>query len=463
MGTKSIKPVLSKKRKSKWVCSSCEFESLGYLGKCPSCNSWGTLNEEELAASKPKHALFVNQELEALTLDEIPEIEISRMSSGYSELDRVLGGGIVPGSLTLIGGSPGIGKSTLLLQVANKFCLAKKKVLYVSAEESSQQIKLRASRLELESKNILVYTVNDLEKIVEKIKEVEPDFVIVDSIQAIYLPKIDSIPGSINQIRETASNLMRLAKASNIPIMVVGHINKDGDIAGPKILEHIVDAVFQFEGEKDQNFRILRAVKNRFGSTEEIGLFTMNSTGLKDLDNPSELFLKQRSGGVVFANRDGNRSLLLELQSLILESEYSNPRRIANGIDLLRLHQILAILEKKVKLSASKADIYLNVVGGLSIKEPAADLAIALSIYLNACEMNQDQEITRDLLVLGELGLSGEVRAINNLEPRLKEAQKQGFKKAIVPFSNVNNKQLKDLGIKIIAVKNITEVIKLFQ
>lgn len=464
---------VSRKRKSKWVCTSCGYESSGYLGRCLSCGTWGSLKECSLESSqekdRPKNALFISPESDVLKLDEIPETELARYKSGFAELDRVLGGGIVPGSLTLIGGSPGIGKSTILLQSASNFSKQKLKVFYVSAEESSQQLKLRASRLKvanqtLDTANILVYAENNLEKIIEKIKDEAPNLVIVDSIQAIYLPGVDSIPGSVTQIRETASNLMRFAKASDIPIMVVGHINKDGDIAGPKILEHMVDTVLQFEGEKDNNFRILRSIKNRFGSTDEVGLFDMTDKGLSDLNNPSEIFLKQRSGGVVFATREGNRSLLLELQSLIINSDYNHPRRITNGTDLARLHQILAVLEKKTGVSAAKSDVYLNVVGGLKIKEPAADLAIALSVYLSTMdsykkESNNNEELTKDLLVLGEIGLSGEIRAINNLDARLKEAQKLGFKRAIVPRSNLIGKSKINYGMELIAVKNITDAI----
>ena len=469
--TTELKSIKSGKKKHQWMCTECGNVTSGQMGKCTYCHAWGTVKkvfmEDPIEESQPKHSVFVNAETDTEILAEIPESEVQRYKTGFSEFDRVLGGGIVPGSLTLLGGSPGVGKSTILLQVASNFAKKDMKVFYVSAEESSQQLKLRASRLNLPNQNITVYTENNLEKVIAKIKDEAPDFIIVDSIQAVYLPAIDSIPGSITQLRESTSNLTRLAKATDIPIVLVGHINKDGDIAGPKILEHIVDAVLQFEGDKASNFRVLRSVKNRFGSTDEIGLFDMGSEGLIDLKNPSEIFLKQRSGGIVTATREGNRSLLLELQSLIIGSEYHNPRRLANGVDTGRLHQILAVLERKLGLGLSKSDVYINAVGGLSIKEPAADLAIALSIFKNARDLfnkgNKDAKDSSDVIALGEIGLSGEIRGINNLEGRLKEAAKLGFKTALVPASNISTKvssDLKKLGLNIIPIKKISEAIQ---
>lgn len=463
MATETIK-IRSTKSKTKWVCNSCGYESLGFLGRCTECGSWGSfeekLSEKNPGASAPKNSLFVDSESKVQKLSDIPDSEITRFKTGSEEFDRVLGGGIVPGSLTLIGGHPGVGKSTLLLQIASNFAA---KALYISAEESSEQLKIRASRMEFKSskntEEILVYTENNLEKIIKEVKEHKPKLLIIDSIQAIYQPNIDSIPGSPTQIRETCSNLMRLAKSSNIPIFLVGHINKDGDIAGPKILEHMVDTVLQFEGDQDRNFRIIRSIKNRFGSTDEIGLFDMSSSGLRDVLNPSEIFLKERSGGVIVATREGQRSLLLELQSLVLNSEYHNPRRLANGIELTRLHQILAVLEKKLNITLSKADVYINVIGGLSIKEPAADLAVALSIYLSASGFSEPEKLTKNLVVLGEIGLNGEIRAVNNVESRLKEAEKLGFKKAIIPGANARNLKNK-IALEIHAVNNINDVVK---
>lgn len=476
MSSESIS-IKSTKTKSKWVCRDCGYESTRYLGRCVFCNSWGTMQETILTKkseeeSSPKHGIFVTPESELLTLAEIPDVQVQRYQTGFGEFDRTLGGGVVPGSLTLIGGNPGVGKSTLLLQVAAKLGL---KVLYVSAEESSQQLKIRASRLGLLNDSvddILVYTENNLEKIVSKIKETEAQLVIIDSIQAIYLPKLDSIPGSVSQIREVTSNVMRLAKSTGVSIMIVGHITKEGDIAGPKILEHMVDTVLQFEGEKDQSFRILRSIKNRFGSTDEVGIFDMSSEGLQDITNPSELFLKQRSGGIVVATREGKRSLLLELQSLVVDSEYNNPRRLANGIELSRLHQILAVLEKKIGLSVARSDVYLNVVGGLNIREPAADLAVALSIYTNATdfEKKNSTDNLQSMVALGEIGLAGEIRAISNLEARLKEAEKLGFTKAIIPYANLEKGSKSQASFKskfksleIIAAKTLRESVEMIK
>ncbi len=381
------------------------------------------------------------------------------MSSGSSELDRVLGGGIVPGSLTLLGGEPGIGKSTILIQVADKLAKKNLKILYISAEESSRQLKLRATRLNINSA-ITVLAQNNLTQIIDAIETQEPSLVIIDSIQAIYSAKLDSLPGSPSQIRESAGQLMRCAKLSNIPIFLVGHINKDGDLAGPKILEHMVDTVIQFEGSSESQLRFLRSMKNRFGSTDEIGIFQMSETGLHDINNPSEIFLEEKSGGMLFAAREGRRTILLEIQALALNSDYNNPRRIANGIDATRLHQILAIVEKKLAICLSKTDIYLNVVGGIHIKDTAVDLAIALAIYNSVQGQNND----RDIVALGELGLSGEIRSVANLEARLKECIKLGYKEIIIPDSAKKNIKLKDDEVlktaKIITAKNISNLVK---
>lgn len=473
----SVKQLKQKNlQKSKWFCENCGYESPGFLGRCNSCDAWGSFKEEFLEAKSSgansyKHGLFMEPESEVLKLDEIPDTDIRRIDTKSDEFNRVLGGGIVPGSLTLIGGHPGIGKSTLLLQIAGNSSKQGYKVLYISAEESSQQLKIRASRLGLAGgqtvNNIYICTENNLEKIISRVKEIEANIIIIDSIQAIYLPQINSIPGSVSQIRESCSNLMRLAKTTKIPILIVGHINKDGDLAGPKILEHMVDTVLNFEGEleatKNQSFRVLRSIKNRFGSTDEIALFNMSSNGLQDVANPAEIFLKHRSGGIVVATREGKRSLLLELQSLVLHSEYNNPRRMANGIEPNRLHQILAVLEKKLGLALSKADVYLNIVGGLSIKEPAADLAVALSIFLSTNGYENLEKITKDLVVLGELGLSGEVRAITNIEARLKEAEKLGFKKAIIPKQNLDDLNNLKPNLEIVPVATLAEAVVKFQ
>ena len=458
------------------VCNECGAESLGYFGQCQSCGAWGTLEKhvvekkKKSLEAKTKHSLFVNSEDEILNLDEIKEESINRLSTGSGEFNRVLGGGIVPGSVNLVGGQPGIGKSTILLQLAFYASSQGLKVLYVSAEESSAQLKLRAKRLSANDENaeniaqqqpkwenILVYTESNLEKILEAIKVKEADLVIVDSIQAIYNPNLDSIPGTVSQIRESCSNLVRTAKVFNIPIFIVGHINKDGDIAGPKILEHMVDTVLQFEIIKDESLRILRSIKNRFGSTDELAVFEMAESGLHDISDPSQIFLEQRSGGVVTALKEGRRPILVEIQSLVISSDYHNPRRMANGVDYSRLHQILAVMEKHLKLALAKSDVYVNVAGGLNIKEPSSDLAIALSIFLNS--QNFD-EIPGDFLALGELGLSGEIRQVSNLELRLKEAAKLGFKKVLLPKLKKELKvNLLDTGLELIECSSIKQAI----
>jgi DNA repair protein RadA/Sms len=455
-----------------FYCTECGNESQSYIGKCPACNSWGSLKEAKFDKGSKKSytktqredgSLFIKAESQLLSLREIPDEQINRMLSESLELDRVLGGGIVPGSLTLLGGEPGIGKSTILMQVADKLAFKGLKILYISAEESSRQLKLRATRLNINS-DIKVYAENNLTQIIDTIETEEPHLVIIDSIQAIHSAQIDSLPGSPSQIKECAGKLMRVAKTTNIPVFLVGHINKDGDLAGPKILEHMVDTVIQFEGSTDSQLRFLRSIKNRFGSTDEIGIFLMNETGLHDVTNPSEIFLEEKSGGMLFAAREGRRTILLEVQALALNSDYSNPRRIANGIDATRLHQILAIVEKKLGISLSKTDIYLNVVGGIHVKDTAVDLSIALAIYNSVIGQTND----RDMVALGELGLSGEIRSVASLEARIKECIKLGYKEIIIPESAttgnkiINLKEINALSsnVKIITAKNISNLVK---
>ena len=445
-----------------FFCASCGHESTGYLGKCPACSDWNSFKEApkepKIKKDKTRH-LFTKAESKLLTLDQIKEDEVSRYNSKSEELNRVLGGGIVPGSLTLMGGEPGIGKSTLLLQVSKNFADQNLTVLYVSAEESSRQLKLRANRLGIkpDCKEILVYAENNLNSIINEIENLEPNLVIIDSIQAVYLAELDSVPGSPSQIRECTGNLMRLAKSINVPIFIVGHINKEGDIAGPKMLEHMVDTVLQFENSRDSNIRFLRSIKNRFGSTDEIAIFQMEAHGLIDVTNPSAIFLEEKSGGMLFAAREGKRTILLEIQALTLGSDYSNPRRIANGVEINRLHQILAIIEKTLGISLAKTDIYLNVVGGINIKDPALDLAIALAIYNSAMGQSND----RDIVALGELGLSGEIRSVTDIEARIRECSKLGYKEIIIPESSFRKLQNKEaLGAKIISAKNISNLVK---
>ena len=371
--------------KSKYVCQNCGYETAGYLGKCPECGSWGSFVEELSAPVEKKTEVEVLDSTPPMTLDEIEMNSEIRMSTNISEFDRVLGGGIVQGSLVLIAGDPGIGKSTILLQTSGELCKNKKKVLYISAEESASQIKLRAERLGVKSNTLFIYPQTNLELIKKHIESMKPDLVIVDSIQAIYTSIIQSSAGSVSQIRECCNMLMHIAKSQNISIIIIGHVTKEGNIAGPKVLEHMVDTVIQFEGDKTKTYRILRSIKNRFGNTSEVGIFEMSATGLSEVINPSELFLKeynqtQTPGSTIIVTSEGTRPLLVEIQALVGTTPYPAPRRIANGVDTGRVLQILAVLEKRIGLNLSKQDVYVNVIGGIDVNEPAADLGIALAI-----------------------------------------------------------------------------------
>ena len=393
-----------------------------------------------------------------MTLDEIEMNSEIRMSTNISEFDRVLGGGIVQGSLVLIAGDPGIGKSTILLQTSGELCKNKKKVLYISAEESASQIKLRAERLGVKSNTLFIYPQTNLELIKKHIESMKPDLVIVDSIQAIYTSIIQSSAGSVSQIRECCNMLMHIAKSQNISIIVIGHVTKEGNIAGPKVLEHMVDTVIQFEGDKTKTYRILRSIKNRFGNTSEVGIFEMSATGLSEVINPSELFLKeynqtQTPGSTIIVTSEGTRPLLVEIQALVGTTPYPAPRRIANGVDTGRVLQILAVLEKRIGLNLSKQDVYVNVIGGIDVNEPAADLGIALAIVTCVRDVVFDTQTA----IIGEIGLSGEIRAVNHIEKRINEAQKLGFKRIIIPDSNDVQDEFKD--IQIIKVKRILEAI----
>lgn len=451
------------KVKTKWICQECGYEAAGYLGKCPECSTWGSLVEEiqqnlTQTSINSANANFLNTQKPSL----ISEIELSneiRLSTNISEFDRVLGGGLVQGSLVLIAGDPGIGKSTILLQTSGLLCRNNKKVLYISAEESSNQIKLRADRLSIKAESLYIYPQTNLEFIRKEIESIKPDVVVVDSIQAIYTQNMSSSAGSVSQIRECCNFLMQMAKNENITVIVVGHVTKDGNIAGPKVLEHMVDTVIYFEGDKYKSYRILRAVKNRFGNTSEVGIFEMGAKGLVEVVNPSELFLNEHSeittpGSVIIATNEGTRPLLVEIQALVGTTPYPSPRRVTNGVDFSRVLQILAVLEKRVGLSLSKQDVYVNVIGGVEISEPAADLGIALAVATCA----RDVVVDPHTVIIGEIGLSGEIRAVNNIEKRIKEAQKLGFKKAIIPSANGKFDE-KINGIEIIRVKRLIDAI----
>ncbi len=449
------------KSSTKYVCQNCGYSSLKWIGKCPECDSWNSFVEEIIHVDKRKAASESRAgiDLKITNLTKVSDIDVKedkRTVTGINELDRVLGGGIVAGSVILVGGDPGIGKSTLMVQLADK--VKNKVIIYVSGEESQKQIKLRCERLGFESDDFYILTETNLEIIAAVIDRIRPDIVIIDSVQTIYRNELESSPGSISQLRECTSAVIQIAKAKAISFFLIGHITKEGMIAGPKVLEHMVDTVLQFEGERTHAYRILRAIKNRFGSTNEIGIFEMTGTGLLEVKNPSEVFLSQRnsgnSGSSVSASMEGTRPILIEVQALVSSSGYSVPQRTATGFDYKRLAILIAVLEKKIGLHLSKYDVFLNIAGGIKIDEPSVDLAAALSI----CSSFKDAPIDPDMLVLGELGLSGEIRTISFIDRRIQEAAKLGFKKIVLPKSNM--KGLKKDGIlELIPVETIGDAI----
>ena len=446
------------KVKTKWICQNCGYETAKYIGKCPDCNSWGTLVEEiEVKSNVPKINVVVDDSPVCL-INEIEITESIKLPSGFEEFDRVLGGGLVQGSLVLLAGDPGIGKSTLVLQTAGNICSQGKKLLYVCAEESGSQVKLRAQRLNVNSNNLYVYSQTNLEAVLNQIDVLKPEILAIDSIQSIYTSNITSSSGSVSQIRECTNALMDIAKNKNITVIVIGHVTKDGNIAGPRVLEHMVDTVIYFEGDKYKSQRLLRSIKNRFGSTNEIGVFNMVENGLEEVKNPSELFMKERTetataGSVIIATNEGTRALLVEVQALVGATSYPAPRRVATGLEYNRLLQIIAVLEKRIGLNLSKHDVYVNVIGGIEIDEPAADLGIALAI----ATCYRDVVVDPNCVIIGEISLSGEIRNVSNLEKRIYEAQKLGFKKAIIPKSN---KKLSDkFDIEIVPVANLMNAI----
>ncbi|HOB82686.1 MAG TPA: DNA repair protein RadA [Peptococcaceae bacterium] len=452
------------KQKSKFVCQQCGYETPGWLGKCPECGTWNSLIEElveEQAAAKHQgKRLFDRTCTEPQALAEIDQVAVARLDLGMSELNRVLGGGLVLGTIVLLAGDPGIGKSTLLLQAASYAAERLNKVLYISGEESAQQIKMRASRLHLSSAKLLIWPETDLERIEQEIKKTEPGLVIVDSIQTVFCGELASTPGSIGQIKEATARLTALAKSLNLPVIIVGHVTKEGSIAGPRVLEHMVDTVLYFEGERHQQYRILRAIKNRFGSTFELGVFEMQNEGLVEITNPSQAFLAERPvsspGSVVTASIEGTRPLLVEIQALVSHSVFGQPRRIATGTDYNRVNLIMAVLEKRVGLNFSQQDAYVNIVGGIKIQEPALDLAIATALTSSF----KNRSCLPGLLVMGEVGLTGEIRGISHLDKRLHEAKKLGFSHCLVPSGRENRRQFgKEEGLEIIEVKTLREAL----
>lgn len=449
------------KLKSRFVCQNCGAFSPKWLGKCPDCGEWNTYVEEMEVKEEKQKSLNIGGDVKPQKLKEIIYENESRYSTKMSELDIVLGGGIVKGSLILVGGDPGIGKSTLLLQVANNLSSQAKRVLYVSGEESVKQTKLRAQRLGVDSEDLYVVAENNIERIKFHVEQLKPDVLIVDSIQTVYNAEVTSAPGSVSQVREATNQFMNISKKFGVSTFLVGHVTKQGAIAGPKVLEHMVDTVLYFEGESHNLFRILRAVKNRFGSTNEIGVFEMTSRGLIEVDNPSKIFLSNadshQPGSIVVPALEGTRTVLVEMQCLVSQTNYNLPRRMAIGIDYNKLVLLTAVLEKKVGMSLYEQDIYLNVVGGVSIDEPSADLAIVMAV----ASSHRDIVVPKDMIIFGEVGLTGEIRAVNQVQQRINEAAKMGFKKAIIPHANLEG-VVRPQDFTVIGLKHIDEMLKYF-
>ena len=446
------------KAKTIFVCNECGYESVKWMGKCPACNSWNTFFEEKISTKVESGKREKKIQEAPKPLNSFVGQDAQRTSTGYAELDRVLGGGLVKGSLVLVGGEPGIGKSTLILQLCDKV-KGEGKVLYVSGEESAEQIKLRADRLNIKNDDILFLGETDIDIIDQNIEELNPKLVIIDSMQTMYSEDISSAPGSVSQVREITSRIMKICKARKITTIIIGHVTKDGNIAGPRVLEHMVDTVLYIEGERYFSYRMIRGVKNRFGSTNEVGMFEMQEKGMVEITNPSSILISERednpSGSVVVATVEGTRPLLVELQALVTQSVFGLPRRTANGIDYNRLTLLVAVMEKKAGFMLGNQDVYLNVVGGLKVNEPALDLGIILS----TASSFKNVSIPKGVIALGEVGLTGEVRTINMMEKRLKEAERLGFKKCIIPENN--KKLLKEsYKLDIIGVKNINEAMK---
>ncbi len=447
------------KIKTKYICQECGYETGKWLGRCPSCNNFSTFSEEIVEKTTSK-TNTISATSKALDLESIAPISEVRTKTQIGELDRVLGGGIVQGSLTLVGGDPGIGKSTLLLQICQAVGNSNKKILYVSGEESVQQIKLRANRLNITTKNLLLLSETNFNIIENTIRELNPDLVIIDSIQTVFLEELSSAPGSVTQVRECTAKIMRIGKGENISIFIVGHVTKDGAIAGPRILEHMVDTVLYFEGERLASYRILRAVKNRFGSTNEIGVFEMRQIGLVEITNPSEYMLSGRpigaTGSSVTCSIEGTRPILAEVQSLVSYTTFNIPRRMATGMDFNRVILLIAVLEKKLSLQLGSYDVYVNLAGGIKILEPALDAAVACSIVSSY----KNKPIDSKTLIFGEIGLSGELRAVSFCEKRVVEALKLGFETVVIPKDNL--KEVSSIkGIKIYPVSNINELLKI--
>ncbi|MGN0474736.1 MAG: DNA repair protein RadA [Acutalibacteraceae bacterium] len=455
------------KSKNVYVCTECGYESSKWYGKCPSCGEWNTLEEQireavTYSSSPRNNSVSTLSSYEApIQIKDISTSDEERCSTGMDELNRVLGGGIVKGSLILLGGDPGIGKSTILMQIC-EYLGRTMKILYVSGEESRRQLKLRAIRLGVNSENLYVMTETDVERVIENIKAMKPDIVMIDSIQTMNLKELSSSPGSVVQVRECTNAIMRTIKALDIPTIIVGHVNKDGAIAGPKVLEHVVDAVLYFEGDRHLSYRILRAVKNRYGSTNEIGVFEMQEDGLCEVENPSMMLLSGRpvnvSGTCVACAMEGTRPIFAEVQGLAASSGFGNPRRMSKGFDINRMNLIIAVLEKRSGYFFANMDTYINIVGGMKLFEPAVDLAVAVALVSSL----KDVCVGEDLIAFGEIGLAGELRAVNHAEARIREASRLGFKRCIMPYHNLQSlkNSPKDYGIQLLGVRSVREAIE---
>ena len=451
---------MAKAKKSIFFCQNCGHEESKWLGQCPVCRQWNTFVEEKVTVAKTGGQTKSLKEAEVGALSSVQTDREERVCTGIGELDRVLGGGIVPGSLVLVGGDPGIGKSTLLLQVCQRLAERKQKLLYISGEESLKQIKLRADRMGTFTDDLLLLCETNIETIRSVIEKERPSLVVIDSIQTMYSEEVSSAPGSVSQVREATNIFMQIAKGMGISIFIVGHVTKEGTVAGPRVLEHMVDTVLYFEGDRHASYRILRGVKNRFGSTNEIGVFEMRQDGLREVENPSEFMLNGRpenaSGSVVACSMEGTRPILLEIQALVCRSNFGMPRRTAAGTDYNRVNLLMAVLEKRLGLPLSNYDAYVNIAGGIRINEPAVDLGIVLALVSSY----KNRPVSEDVLVVGEVGLSGEVRAVNMPEQRVSEAKKLGFQTCILPAVSLD--AVKNIqGIKLLGVKSINEAIDL--